>query len=135
MQIIIILPLIANKKYWKVPIVYGGFIGLGYIVHYYNEQHSIFKSELFSILNDADYVSPYNISEQQVRTIIEKARRERDYMIIMTGAFYFLQIVDAHIDAHLRDFDLNPNLQVKLKPSLQPMLNSGVIGFGITFKF
>lgn len=124
-----------NRKFWKMPIVYGTFFGLGYMVSYFNEQHTFLKNELFSILNDPDYVSPYGLSESQLRSIVDQARRERDNMMIMTGIFYFLQMADAHIDAHLYEFELNPELQVKLKPSIEPALGSGVLGIGLSLKF
>ena len=124
-----------NRKYWKMPIVYGGFFGLGYMISYYNEQHTFFKTELFSILNDPGYVSPYGLSESQLRSIVDQARRERDYMMILTGIFYFLQMADAHIDAHLYEFDLNPELQVNLEPAFEKGPGAGVIGIGLALKF
>ena len=124
-----------NKKYWKMPIVYGGFIGLGYMISYYNENHARFKKELFSLLADPDYIPPSGAGESQLRGIVDLTRRERDYMIIITGGFYLIQIVDAHIDAHLREFDLNPDLQVKIEPSFQQAGNQNAIGLAIKLKF
>ena len=124
-----------NRQYWKMPVVYGGFIGFGYVISYYNGRHQSYKSELFKIIDDPAYVSSIGVSESQLRTLVDRARRERDYMIVLTGAFYLLQIVDAHVDAHLREFDLNPDLQVKIKPSFEPTLTSSSIGVGLKFKF
>jgi len=49
---------------------------------------------------------------------VDKSRRERDFWVIMMGAMYILQMVDAHVDAHLKEFDLNPNLRVSIQPGI-----------------
>ncbi|UII20025.1 DUF5683 domain-containing protein [Fulvivirga ligni] len=124
---------IYNKKYWKLPFVYGGFIGLGYAVNFYDNLYKQQREELFKILNDSNYNSKYG-SETNVRSNIDKTRRERDFYLIMTGVLYLLQIADAHIDAHLKEFDLNPELKVSIEPSFE---NSPYIGnnAGISLKF
>jgi hypothetical protein len=58
----------------------------------------------------------YVFPEQQLRTIVDRYRRQRDYWLIFAGLLYILQIVDAHVDAHLKEFDLNPNLHVSIEP-------------------
>ncbi|MBL3657595.1 DUF5683 domain-containing protein [Fulvivirga sediminis] len=123
---------IYNKKYWKLPFVYGGFIALGYAAHYYNGLYQDQKVELFKVLNDTNYISTYG-SETNIRSNIDKTRRERDFYIIMTGVLYLLQIADAHIDAHLKEFDLNPQLKVSLEPSFE---NSQYFGYnaGLSLK-
>lgn len=124
-----------NKQYWKMPFVYGGFFTFGYIISFYNQRHTNFKGELFNLLEDPAYLPPSGANESQLRTLIDRARRERDYMVVLTGAFYILQIVDAHVDAHLREFDLNPELQVKVKPSFEPVMTQATLGVGIKFTF
>ena len=124
-----------NKKYWKMPIVYGGFIGFGYVINFYNQQYVYLKNDLFKRLYDPTYISTISLSKEQLRSIVDQARRERDYMIILTTAFYFLQIADAHIDAHLYEFDINPELQVKLEPSFETVPGQTVFGFGLALKF
>ena len=124
-----------NKKYWKMPIVYGGFIGMGFMINYYNDLHSNYKTELLGMLNDPLYVPPSGASETQLRSIVDRTQRERDYMMILTAVFYMIQIADAHIDAHLREFDLNPDFQVRLGPTFNDAQGTGVYGFGIKLKF
>ncbi|UII26451.1 DUF5683 domain-containing protein [Fulvivirga maritima] len=123
---------IYNKKYWKLPFVYGGFIALGYAVHYYDGLYQDQREELFRVLNDSNYNSIYG-SETTIRSNIDNARRERDFYLIMTGVLYLLQIADAHIDAHLKEFDLNPQLKVSLEPSFE---NSQYFGYnaGLSLK-
>jgi hypothetical protein len=116
---------IYNKKYWKLPLVYGGFFGIGYAINFYQDNYKTYKSQLFYNLDngyeadsDSDPNDPNGYTTGQLRTIVDKSRRERDFWVIMMGAMYILQIVDAHVDAHLKEFDLNPNLRVSIQPSV-----------------
>ena len=116
---------IYNKKYWKLPLVYGGFFGIGYAINFYQGNYTDYKAKLFYNLdhglkgdNDRrpNEVNAYTTG--QLRTIVDKSRRERDFWVIMMGAMYLLQIVDAHVDAHLKEFDLNPTFKVSFRPSI-----------------
>jgi hypothetical protein len=110
---------IYNRKYWKLPIVYGGFVALGLTVDYYNDLYKRFRKDIFGFLEDPNYNSSTGANLEQSRTLADNARRDRDFWIAMTGVFYLLQIADAHIDAHLKEFDLNPNLQLSFEPSAE----------------
>jgi hypothetical protein len=125
---------IYNKKYWKVPLVYGGFLGLLTVVKFYNDQEVKYKKELFYLINNptAKVYPNTNHDEATLRRVTDQARRQRDYFIIFTGIFYALQMVDAHVDAHLKEFDLNPNLHVSIEPQYSPL--NGV-GAGLTLRF
>jgi hypothetical protein len=127
---------VYNKKYWKLPIVYGGFIFLTSIAFGYNDLYNEYKLELYAVIRDANYVPPSGYTEQQLRSVTEYYRRQRDFFLILDGMWYLLQLVDAHVDAHLRDFDLNPQLKVSLGPSLQQHpLYGQASGMAITLKF
>lgn len=110
---------IYNKKYWKLPLVYGGFIGFGYGINFYQQGYKKYKTELFDILETDAPLSVSGYTEDQLRTIVDRYRRERDFMIILFAGMYLLQIVDAHVDAHLKEFDLNPNLHVRIQPTME----------------
>ena len=120
---------IYNKKYWKLPLVYGGFFGIGYAINFYQGNYKTYKAQLFYSLdngftddtdiNTDDETNPSGYTTGQLRTIVDKSRRERDFWTIMMGAMYLLQMVDAHVDSHLKEFDLNPNLQVSIQPSFE----------------
>lgn len=110
---------VYNKKYWKMPIVYGGFAAGGFAIYKYQGLYEFYKKELFSILNEpGSKLSPSGYTEDQLRSVINKNRRERDFWTALMGLLYVLQMVDAHVDAHLKEFDLNPQLQVRLEPSM-----------------
>ena len=116
---------IYNKKYWKLPLVYGGFFGIGYAINFYQQNYKEYKVQLFYNLDhgiaedDSDPNDPSGYTTSQLRTIVDKSRRERDFWVIMMGAMYILQMVDAHVDAHLKEFDLNPNLRVSIQPGVE----------------
>jgi len=114
---------IYNKKYWKLPLVYGGFIAIGYGMNFYQEIYDEYKGQLYENLelnlgeNDQNPESGYTTA--QLRSIVDRSRRERDFMVILMGGMYLLQIIDAHVDAHLKEFDLNPDLKVSIQPTVQ----------------
>jgi hypothetical protein len=127
---------IYNKKYWKLPLVYGGFFATGYAVNYYDGLYKDYKQQLFDILEYDLEESEQGFTEDQLRPAIDKARRERDFFIIVMAGVYILQIIDAHVDAHLKEFDVNPNLQVKFEPTLKnDLLLGNQVGFSLTLKF
>jgi hypothetical protein len=108
---------VYNKRYWKVPIVYGGLILGAYVVNTYQNQYLEYKADLFRQLNGNESELGYN--EEQLRSIINRTRRQRDYFSIITVIWYMLQIMDAHVDSHLKEFELNPQLQVKVEPMVE----------------
>lgn len=115
---------IYNKKYWKLPLVYGGFIALGYGLNFYQEGYSKYKKELYYNLEsgyteDNDMRPGDSYTTANYRRIVDQYKRQRDFMIILMGGMYLLQIIDAHVDAHLKEFDLNPNLQVSIQPLVE----------------
>jgi hypothetical protein len=114
---------IYNKKYWKLPLVYGAFGYMGYWAGRYQDGYKKYKVQLFynieNGLSESDQNPESGFSTSYLRTVTERFRRERDFMIILLGAMYVLQIVDAHVDAHLKEFDLNPNLQVSIEPMVE----------------
>lgn len=128
---------IYNKKYWKLPIVYGGFIALGFTIDFWQDQNKVHRQELFDLLDsDPSGTSPRGLNVDRLRTLERETRRDRDYFIILTGLFYLLTIADAHIDAHLKEFDLNPQLKVSIEPMLeQPQFADYNAGISLKFKF
>lgn len=117
-----------NKKYWKMPIVYGGFAALISVANFYHEENIRFRTQLFDLINDPQpggLSTPDRLTKDQLRTLVDRTRRERDFFIIMNGLLYLLQMVDAHIDAHLKEFDVNPKMQVSLEPMMENSMMTG----------
>jgi hypothetical protein len=129
---------VYNKKYWKIPLVYGGFVGLIYVANFYHTENLKYREQLFDLVNDSSPggLSPDGYTEDQLRTLVDKTRRERDFFIIMNGLWYLLQMVDAHVDAHLKEFDINPKMQVRLEPIMENSLMTGRnTGISLKIKF
>ena len=125
---------IYNGKYWKLPFVYGGFAVSITIVNFYQKNYEKYRDELFTFLATGN--SPNNLPESTLRYVVDKTRRERDYYIILTGIWYLLQVVDAHVDAHLQDFKFSKNLDITLRPSMnQNYMIGRTAGLTLTFKF
>lgn len=142
---------IYNQSYWKVPFVLGGFATLGYCIDWNNRGFQRFK-KAYGLL--ADYEAhPENYpngptdefhgrySSTFIRNLRNNYRRNRDLCIILTGAMYVLQIIDAHVDAHLRDYDVSDDLSMNIEPLLNytyvPMEGGHrpVVGFNMSLNF
>lgn len=128
---------IYNKKYWKLPLVYGGFVWAGYGLSVYQEGYVKYKKQLFQNLELGVDVNPESgYSTDVLRSVVDEARRNRDLMIIVLAGVYILQIVDAHVDAHLKEFDVNPRLQVKIEPLLDNNAMTGrQTGLALVIRF
>ncbi len=110
---------IHNRRSWKLPIIYGGAAVLLYGVSNFNTQYLFFRDALFAEVDlDPDTLNETGFNESQLRRRTDAFRRNRDYFLILTGLLYVLNIVDAHVDAHLREFDINEDLSFTLKPSM-----------------
>lgn len=131
---------IYTKKYWKLPLVYGGFYLIGRNISMFNKTYVEYKNYLFynieNRFSDTQLNPTINLTTPQLRRIVDKARRERDLWVICMGGMYLLQLVDAHVDAHLKEFDLNPNLKASIQPT---MTNDAWVGrqtgVALTFRF
>lgn len=132
---------VYNKKYWKLPLVYGGFAFIGYYIKTYSDLYTEYKGHLFynlenGLRDESDENPEVDLTTGQLRRIVDQSRRERDFMIILMGGMYVLQMVDAHVDAHLKEFDLNPRLQVSIEPTMEQNVMTGrTTGVALIFRF
>ena len=102
-----------NRKYWKLPIVYGALVGGTYFM--LNN-----RSKMRDM--NAQFRQTYASGGEPTTEDISKRngyRQNRDIAILVVTAVYALQIVDATVDAHFFNVDLNENLNVAVKPSNQ----------------
>lgn len=109
-----------NRRYWKIPLVYGGFVALGYFINFNHEFYLEFERTLIASQLQED-MSEYRFGQLQQATLESRSnrfQRDRDFLIILTGMLYMLNIVDAHVDAHLRGFDISDELSMQFKPSM-----------------
>ena len=117
---------IYNKSYWRAPIVWGGLASMIYVVDWNNRGFQRFK-KAYSLLSDYEqnpdkypdgpadeFKGRY--SSTFIKNLRDSNRRNRDLSILLTAGVYIFQAVDAHVDAHLKDFDISDDLTVDLKP-------------------
>ena len=131
---------IYNQKYWKLPLIYAGALAMGYYINFNHDRYIFFRTLLLSETdNDPRTINDTRLNDDQLRRRTDRWRRNRDLMIGLTIFLYALNIVDAHVDAHLRDFDVSENLALQINPSVQQTLaqNQPVNTFGLslTLKF
>ena len=127
-----------NKKYWKIPIVWGAVgTGVGIIV-YNDKQYRRYRTAFLAELNgqphefdDLPYVDATVLGNTQ-----DRAKRQRDYAIAITGVLYILNIVDAVVDAHLYDQKKDPDLAIKPTIIYDDLgVANGKAGLSLSFRF
>ena len=111
-----------NRKYWKIPIIYGGFVFFGYNIIIFNDRYQLFRRAAIALRADAGNENPLQnapsgLSERYVEGNRDRFRRDRDFFVILTAGWYGLNIIDAIVDAHLIEFDVNPNLAFNVRPT------------------
>ncbi|MEO8405118.1 MAG: DUF5683 domain-containing protein [Chitinophagaceae bacterium] len=124
---------IYNKKYWKLPIVYGG-LGASGAVFFYNLKN--YKNTRFAYrvrynmrVNRTDSalfvkIKPTELqafSEESLRFYRDQFRRDIDYSVLVFVLLWGLNVVDAAVDAHLKAFDVSPDLSLQFKPGYSEM--------------
>ena len=108
-----------NQKYWKIPIIYGGFTGLIYYASYNNFVYKKYRREYkWATDDDERTVSQYPAANTE--RLKDTWRRYRDICFIGIGALYLLQVIDANVDAHFFDFTIDKDLSIKADPMLMP---------------
>ncbi len=123
---------IYNKAYWKLPIVYGGFMGCIYAISWNNTMYSDYKQAYRDILTDkgTSYMDllpeGYDLDmmggkanyTKVLKTRQDMYRRYRDYSIVATIAVYALSVIDAYVDAQLFDYDISTDLTMHVQPQI-----------------
>lgn len=122
-----------NKKYWKMPIIYAGMGALIYSIDYYQGEASLYeKAYNYSIDNDTNTKASTlrngfaNLSAQAFKQERDQMRNNRDFSILLLVGVYALQIIDANVDAHLKEFDVGDDLSMRIQPKFNynPFTNS-----------
>lgn len=126
---------VYNKKYWKVPIVYGLGGGLAYTALRQHNNYLYYKSELLNVLNGG--ISKEGYSAQQLSLLKNESKKWRDLSIAGVVAVYILNILDANVDAHLKHFDISDNLTFSVFPSYLWVNNhcAQSLNFNVIMKF
>ena len=111
---------IYNEKYLKAGIVYGGFVGLAYMYDFNRDSLSKYQTIYAAKIDgDTNTIDLYpNRSEAAVKSDRDFHRKYRDLSLIGFVVLYALQAIDANVDAHLKEFNLNDDLSLKLIPNV-----------------
>ncbi|TLF42290.1 hypothetical protein FEK29_15850 [Maribacter aurantiacus] len=134
---------IYNKRYWKVPLVWGAIGGSVYAYTWNNDNYKRFRTAfkrrqagftddefngegIFPLLDDGD------LENQQ-----ERFQRDRDLWLVLSIVAYSLNIIDANVDAHLKQFNIDNNLALDFEPylDLNAVTNNPTYGMALTIKF
>ncbi len=131
---------VYNRRWWKVPIVYAGLGGFGYLF-YTNQLEYAKYSKYLKAENDNDptTINETKYSSDQLLVIKTGYRKNRDLGFIGMSIIYVFNLVDANVDAHLRTFDVSDDLTLQIKPySNVYCFNNSVgvqTGLSLNFKF
>lgn len=144
---------IYNRKYWKLPIIYGGFIGCTYALLWNGQMYHDYSQAYIDIMDDdpntASYLKMlplgYDITgrEEQFKTIFKHKkdfyRRYRDLSIFAFVGVYLLSVIDAYVDAQLSSFDISKDLSLKVEPAViqqqNGMQRTHAVGLQCSLKF
>lgn len=135
---------IYNRKYWKLPIVYGGALGLTYAITWngrtYNDYNDAYRDLVLgtgtSYLNvipqdQEEILSNREHWESTLKRRKDFYRRNRDLAIIVAVGVYALCMIDAYVDAELYDFDMSPDLSMTVAPVFMPPTTYSKASIGI----
>lgn len=143
---------IYNRKYWKLPIFYGGFAGCAYALTWNNKMYKDYSNAYKDAMNGhmdsssiTDLLPPnHRIPDSQLQELLRKRkdtyRRYRDLSIFAFIGVYLLSVVDAYVDAELSNFDITPDLSMRVEPAVidnsRYVSSSGkAVGLQCSFRF
>jgi len=126
---------IYNRKYWKLPIIYGGFVGCAYALTWNGKMYKDYSQAYQDIMsnnpnNDSymdfvgagrtqeDILNNLKYYQERFRKQKDLYRRQRDLSIFAFIGVYLLSVIDAYVDAELSDFDISKDLGLKLEPAI-----------------
>ncbi|MBN2743371.1 MAG: hypothetical protein JXR39_05705 [Marinilabiliaceae bacterium] len=154
---------IYNKKYWKVPILYGGIAASVYYIHFNTENYNLYKNAYRDfIIRDPANTSYEEVILKKTRYTVDEVlsdpskeqwftnalkskkeyyKRNRDFSYIILIGVYVLNLIDASVDAHFFDYDVSDDLSLNVQPVMVPVSTgiasgpSGGMGLQLTLSF
>ena len=147
---------IYNRKYWKLPIIYGGFMGCIYAMSWNNMMYKDYSQAYLDIMDDDPGTASYNkflhlgtqitaANEERYKQIFksrkDKYRRWRDMSFFVMIGVYAISVIDAYVDAELSVFDISKDLSLKVEPTVIPNYSGGnpmqaqSLGFNCSLNF
>lgn len=142
---------IYNRKYWKLPIVYGGYVGCIYALTWNQSTYMDYQTAYVDIMDNdpdtrsyEDFLPPhYEIDtsmEEWLKDVFkqrkDKYRRYRDLSIFAFAGMYIIAAIDAYVDAELSHFDISRDLSLRVEPNiLIDHMGTPTAGFSLAFNF
>ena len=147
---------IYNRKYWKLPIVYGGFVGCAYAMQWNNQMYKDYSQAYLDLMDDDPKTQSYSqfmhlgaqiteSNEDRYKTLFKKRkdyyRRYRDLSFFVMVGVYALSVIDAYVDASLSDFDISKDLTMTVSPTFinsntdRNPIKSGALGLQCSLNF
>ena len=131
---------IYNRKYWKLPIIYGGFMGCIYALTWNNMMYKDYSQAYLDIMDNDPGTASYNkflhlgveINDKNMerykqlfKSRKDKYRRWRDLSFFVMLGVYAISVIDAYVDAELSEFDISKDLSLKVSPAVIPNHSGG----------
>ena len=142
---------IYNRKYWKLPIIYGGFVGCAYALSWNGQMYSDYSQAYLDIMDDnpstnsyLDLLPPgYNVDAnlEYLKKVIKRRkdsfRRYRDLSIFCFIGVYLISVIDAYVDAELASFDISKDLTMRMEPAVitNPQNKNSSYGLQCSLRF
>jgi len=126
---------IYNRKFWKLPIIYGGFVGCIYALTWNNMMYKDYSQAYLDLMDSDPTTESYNkflhlgavindTNRERYKEIFknrkDKYRRWRDMSLFVMIGVYALSVIDAYVDAELSTFDISKDLSLKIEPTVIP---------------
>ena len=109
-----------NKKYWKIPIIYGGLITSAYYISSNHKKYLNYKNAyLIRIDENTNTIDEYEgqYTDSQLLTLKDHYKRNREISILFISLTYILNIIDASVDSHFLDYEINEDLSLHVQPA------------------
>ena len=116
---------VYTKKYWKIPIIYSALIASGYCINENNSEYKKYRDTYLNRMNGQSDNLSYTDSE--LITLKDYYKRNREISIMLFSLTYILNIIDASVNAHLSEYEVNEDISLGLRPiTIQDNFYSGI---------
>lgn len=147
---------IYNRKFWKLPIIYGGMVGCAYAINWNNQMYKDYAKAYLDLMDDDPNTQSYNdflhlgakINSSNISTYQnlfkkrkDRFRRWRDLSIFVLIGVYALSVIDAYVDASLSEFDISNDLSLRVTPTIinnqteRNPFKAGAVGLNCSLNF
>ncbi len=126
---------VYNKKYWKIPIIYAGMAAGLYFYKQQDDDYDRFRDAYKRRLAGYTDDEFQGISDDRLINAQKSAQKNKSISIIVTVAFYFLNVIDANVDAHLRQYEVSDDLSLQPNFDYNQFNTKPQYGMSLTYRF